>query len=267
MPDERMISSPQNQRIKDAAKLRDRRQRDKQQRILIDGGREVLRALEANVDITEVFCCDELLHTSEAQAASARLRETGAVVWQVTPQVFEKLSYGDRADGLIAIATAKTPSLIDLRIKEGALVAVLEGIEKPGNVGAILRSADAAGVSAVILSDPKTDLYNPNCIRASMGTVFSLPIAISTSDEAKRWLLERKFKLLAARVDGAVDYTAADFHGPTAIILGSESQGLTSAWQGHDVQAIRLPMRGLADSLNVSVTAAVLFYEALRQRS
>ena len=267
MPDERRISSPQNQRIKDAAKLRDRRQRDKQQRILIDGGREVLRALKADVAITEVFCCDELLHTSEAPAALARLKETGAVIWQVTSQVFEKLSYGDRADGLIAIATAKTSTLADLRIAEGSLVAVLEGIEKPGNVGAILRSADAAGVSAVILSDPKTDLFNPNCIRASMGTVFSLPIAVATSDQAKAWLLERKFKLLAARVDGAVDYTAANFRSSTAIILGSESHGLSESWQGVEVQAIRLPMRGLADSLNVSVTAAVLFYEALRQRS
>ena len=147
-----------------------------------------------------------------------------------------------------------------------ALVAVLEGIEKPGNVGAILRSADAAGVSAVIAVNLATDLFNPNAIRASAGTIFSLPFVATSSESAREWLDERDFQVLATRVDGAINYTEANYTGRTAIVLGSEAQGLSGDWAGDDVNAIKLPMLGVADSLNVSVTAAVLFYEALRQR-
>jgi TrmH family RNA methyltransferase len=147
------------------------------------------------------------------------------------------------------------------------LIAVLEGVEKPGNVGAVLRSADAAGVSAVILADGRTDLYNPNAIRASSGTIFSMPVCEATSSDVLAWLRERGFRIAAARVDGSVPYTKVDYRGPTAIVLGSEATGLSPIWSGNDIQAVRLPMLGAADSLNVSVTAAVLFYEALRQRT
>jgi len=267
MSDDRTITSPQNQRVKDAIKLRDRRQRDKQQRIIIDGGRESLRALDAGVEIVEVYVCETLLHTDEARLAADRLQLANANCWTVTADVFGKLAYGDRGDGVIAVARAQAPSLDDLSVAAGSLVAVLEGIEKPGNVGAILRSADASGVSAVLLADPRTDLYNPNCIRASLGTVFSMPIAITTATAARDWLAERNFHVFAARVDGASDYTQANFRGSSAIILGSEAQGLSDAWRSANIQPIRLPMLGKADSLNVSVTAAVLFYEALRQRT
>jgi TrmH family RNA methyltransferase len=267
MSDDRTITSPQNQRIKDAVKLRDRRQRDKQQRIIIDGGRETLRALEAGINIVDAYLCESLLHTDAARRASDHLRQANVTCWNVTADVFEKLAYGDRGDGVIAVAQTKSPSLDAINIAAGSLVAVLEGIEKPGNVGAILRSADAAGVAAVLLADPQTDLYNPNCIRASLGTVFTMPIAVTTSPDARDWLAERNFQAFAARVDGAVDYTQANFRGSSAIILGSEAQGLSDAWQGATMQPIRLPMLGQADSLNVSVTAAVLFYEALRQRA
>jgi TrmH family RNA methyltransferase len=146
-------------------------------------------------------------------------------------------------------------------------VAVLEGVEKPGNVGAVLRSADAAGVSAVILADPRTDLYNPNAIRASLGTIFTMPVCEAASGDVLARLREHECMILAARVDGAVPYTEVDYRRPTAIVLGSEAAGLSPIWTGDDIRAVRLPMRGVADSLNVSVTAAVLFYEALRQRS
>ena len=139
-------------------------------------------------------------------------------------------------------------------------------MEKPGNLGAVLRSADAAGVSAVIVADGRTDLYNPNAIRASLGTIFTLPVCEAASGEVLAWLRQRKYNIFAARVDGSVAYTAVDYRGPTAIVLGSEAAGLSSIWTGDDIQAVRLPMLGVADSLNVSVTAAVLFYEALRQR-
>jgi TrmH family RNA methyltransferase len=146
-------------------------------------------------------------------------------------------------------------------------VAVLEGVEKPGNAGAVLRSADAAGVSAVIVADARTDLFNPNAIRASLGAIFSLPVCEATSADALAWLRQRRFAVFAARVDGAVPYTQADYRGPAAIVLGSEAAGLSPVWTGDDIQAVRLPMLGVVDSLNVSAAAAVLFYEARRQRT
>ena len=149
---------------------------------------------------------------------------------------------------------------------DAPLVAVLEGVEKPGNVGAVLRSADAAGVSALIAADPRTDLYNPNAIRASLGTIFTMPVCEAAGGETIEWLRANGFRIFAARVDGAIPYTEADYRGRSAIVLGSEAAGLSPLWRGDDVQAVRLPMLGAADSLNVSVTAAVLFYEALRQR-
>jgi TrmH family RNA methyltransferase len=146
------------------------------------------------------------------------------------------------------------------------LVGVLEGAEKPGNVGAVLRSADGAGLSALIVADGGTDLFNPNAIRASLGTIFTVPVATATTAETIDWLTGHGLAVYAARVDGSVPYTVADFRRPAAIVLGSEAEGLTAAWAGDWLTAVRLPMQGAADSLNVSATAAVLFYEALRQR-
>jgi TrmH family RNA methyltransferase len=143
----------------------------------------------------------------------------------------------------------------------------LEGVEKPGNLGAVLRSADAVGVSALILADSRVDLYNPNAIRASLGTIFTVPVCEASSSEVLNWLRENKLKIFAARVDGSVPYTQVDYRGPTAYVLGAEATGLTPAWTAPDITAIHLPMHGIADSLNLSATAAVLFYEALRQRS
>jgi TrmH family RNA methyltransferase len=151
--------------------------------------------------------------------------------------------------------------------RKNPLIAVLEGVEKPGNIGAVLRSADAAGVSALILADARTDLYNPNAIRASLGTIFTLPVCEATSEETLRWLREKDISIIAARVDGSAPYTEIDYCRPTAVVLGSEAAGLSPAWTAPDITAVRLPMLGAADSLNVSATAAVIFYEALRQRN
>jgi TrmH family RNA methyltransferase len=184
----------------------------------------------------------------------------------VTPAVFQKLAFGQRQEGLLAVAVASPKPLTEVKIGDRPLIAVLEGVEKPGNLGAVIRAADGAGIDALILADGVTDLYNPNTIRASLGTVFTLPIAVERSEAVLAWLREREITVMAARVDGAVDYDRADFTPPTAIVLGSEARGLSPAWSGDDVTAIRLPMRGAADSLNLSTTAAVLFYEAQRQR-
>lgn len=266
------ITSPQNPRVKDAVRLRDRRHREKQGRILIDGARELRRAIDAGVNLLEFFVCAPLCQSDDARRLLAKLPQ-GAEVLHVSPTVFEKLAFGQRTEGVLGVAEMPRPTLSQLDNSReltapGAVpfIAVLEGVEKPGNVGAVFRTADAAGLSAVIVADGRTDLYNPNAIRASLGTIFTMPTREATSDETLTWLRERRIKIFVARVDGAVPYTAVDYRGPTAIVLGSEAAGLSPVWSGSDVTAVRLPMLGAADSLNVSVTAAVLFYEALRQR-
>lgn len=264
---ETQITSTANPRIKAAAALRERRHRDAQRRFLIDGARELSRALAAGIAIDEAFVCSSLCRGEESQAARSALAAAGATTTEVAEHVFARLAFGDRTDGVVAIAHMPDWSLSTLRLPADPLIAVVEGVEKPGNLGAILRTADAAGVSAVIVADGGTDLFNPNCIRASMGTLFTVPTCAAKTAEVIALLGDRGVRILAARVDAPLEYTQADFTGSAAIVLGSESHGLSEAWTTAGATAIRLPMRGIADSLNVSVTAAVLFYEALRQRS
>lgn len=260
-----VISSHRNPRVKAAARLRERRQRERQGRFLIDGAREIGRALDQQFPLEELFWSAELAD-ERVRALVERAERAGIAVAQVAPLVFSRLAYGDRDEGVIGVAPTPARRLDELSLPGDALVAVLEGIEKPGNVGAILRSADAAGIDAVIVADGGTDLFNPNTIRASLGVVFALPIAATTSDEARRWLERQGLTMFAARVDAEPLYVDADFRQATALVFGSESAGLSPTWTSEGVQGIRLPMLGAADSLNVSTTAAVLFYEALRQR-
>jgi TrmH family RNA methyltransferase len=194
------------------------------------------------------------------------LESQAAEIFDVSSELFSKLAFGEREDGIVAVAETPRRALSDLQLPANPLVAVLEALEKPGNVGAILRSADAAGLDAVIIADGRTDLYNPNTIRASLGTVFRQNVCEASSAATIQWLGERGVSILAARPDAKTLYTEADLRGPTAIVLGSEAVGLSGAWDAATATAVRLPMHGLADSLNVSTTAAVLFYEALRQR-
>lgn len=262
-----MITSVRNQRVKDAAALRDRRQRQRQGRMLIDGARELDRALDGGVQLLEAFVCESLCHTDDARRALSRLIAVAVELLDVTPEVFQKLAFGQRAEGVLAVARTPRRTLAELGLPPDALVAVVEAIEKPGNLGAVLRSADAAGVSAVIAAGHGTDLYNPNVIRASLGTVFTLPVCAAEAVEIQAWLRERGFTIFAARVDAERLYTDVSYSGPTAIVLGSEATGLSDVWQTAEVTPIRLPMRGRADSLNISAAAAAIFYEALRQRS
>jgi TrmH family RNA methyltransferase len=262
-----LITSVHNQRIKDAAKLRDRRQRQQARQCLIDGTREIDRAIDAKVKVTEAFFCDELCQSPDSARLLEKLRKADVSLQPCARNVFEKLAFGERTEGIVAVAEIPGRELRELVIPDNALIAVLVGIEKPGNVGAILRSADGAGFDAVIVADGGTDLYNPNCIRASLGTIFALSVCEATSADALAWLRDRKVRMLAARVDGAIDYSKADYQKSVAIVLGSEAEGLPDIWKGADIQAIQLPMRGIADSLNVSSTAAVLFYEALRHHT
>lgn len=260
------ITSRQNERVKQAVKLRDARQRGKQGRFIIDGVREIARALDAEIEIFEVFLCPSMCSSPTAQELLARLDNSGAVVAEVTSEVFEKLSFGARGDGVVVVANTPERRIDALQLPANPLLAVLERLEKPGNVGAILRSADGAGVDAVIVVDPQTDLFNPNTIRASVGTVFSKQVCTATTEETLVRLREWGVSLVAARPAANRLYTEIDFSLGTAIVLGSEATGLTAAWQQADITGVRLPMQGIADSLNVSTTAAVLFYEAHRQR-
>lgn len=266
------ITSRHNPRVKNAAALRNRKARDARGETLVYGPRESLRALQAGAECVEAYVCPELLRGGDAEAAIAALHKSQAQVFETTAEVFEKLAYGDRLDGVVSVVRTTQRELADLSrgilSNEAApLVAVIEGVEKPGNLGAVLRSADGAGLDAVVLADPVIDLYGPNVIRASTAAVFKPNIAVTTAAETRAWLLELGVPIYATRPDATEDYTAADFSGGGAILLGAESTGLTSAWQGTEICAIRLPMRGVADSLNLSTTAAVLFYEALRQRT
>jgi len=260
------ITSRQNPRVKDAARLRTSRARQRQRRMIIDGAREILRAVEAGVRCVEAFVCEELSESVEAKRAVAAVRSAGVELFAVAPDVYAKLAFGDRDDGIVVVAETPVRRLVDLQLPAEPLVAVLEGIEKPGNLGAILRSADAAGIDAVIAADGATDLFNPNTIRASLGTVFRSNTCEATTVETVAWIAERGLKTIAARPDADTCYTEIDLGGGVAIVLGSEAAGLSNAWRGASVVPVRLPMQGMADSLNVSTTAAVLFYEALRQR-
>lgn len=260
------ISSLTNPRIKAAVRLRDRRERERTGLTLVDGARELLRALEAGVELDHVFACEDLVHTADAELVLDRLRTRHATVIDVTETVLAKVAFGDRSDGLVAVVRAPTTSLADLRLPAEPLVVIVESIEKPGNLGAVLRSADGAGANAVIAADPRTDVFNPNAIRASLGTIFTLPVVTATSTDALDWLVAAGVRPVAARVDAPTDYTDAELRGPVALILGSEVGGLTTTWHVPRVEAVRIPMLGVADSLNVSVAAAVLLYEARRQR-
>jgi len=262
-----MITSLDNPRIKAALRLREGRQRRKQGRFLIDGLREIQRALLAKVNLVEVYFCEEMCRQSQRGVLDAMWEGVSSEPIEVSPAVFEKLAFGNRAEGIVAVAETPEWRLDALKLPETPLVAVIVGIEKPGNVGAVLRSADAAGIDAVIVVDGGTDLFNPNTIRASLGTLFTLSVCEATTEESLAWLRRRGLAILAARVDGASPYTVVDYRLPTAIVLGSEAKGLDASWSGEDVTGVALPMRGVADSLNISATAAVLFYEALRQRS
>lgn len=260
------ITSLQNPRVKAALRLRDGRHRSKQGRILIDGARELDRAIQSGVRLLEIFVCRQDCRSPDAIRVVESLDRCGAEILEVTGPVLEKIAFGQRCEGLLGVAETPSRRLDQLVLPDCPLVAVLEGVQKPGNVGAVLRSADGAGVSALVVADGGTDLYNPNAIRASLGTIFTMPVAAATAAETIAWIRRLGLVVYAARVDGSVPYTEIDFRPPAAIVLGSEAEGLTAAWSGDWLTAVRLPMLGAADSLNVSATAAVLFYEALRQR-
>lgn len=252
-----VISSLQNRKVRDAVRLHTSRGRKQQDRIIIFGVREIGRAIEAGVQLVFVFTRAEF-------ELPDRLSMLDVETIRVADPVFEKLAYGNRSDGIIAVANRPSRSLDHFQANDGLLV-IAESIEKPGNLGAIFRTADATATGGVIVSNPVCDLFHPNAIRNSTGTTFSFPSAIATNEETIAWLGQHGYRILLATPDRADDLFDIDFQNRCAVVLGSEAHGLSERWMQSDFGRISLPMHGAADSLNVSVTAAVIMYEALRQ--
>jgi TrmH family RNA methyltransferase len=264
------ISSLENSRVKQAIHLRERHWRNKLGLFLIEGYREILRAQESSTPMNELFICPELFLGENEPALIKQVRASGTQVISCTSKVFTKMSYRDRPDGLLAIAPQKPCNLDFLEVKlsgiSAPLLIVAESIEKPGNLGTILRSADAAGAHGVIISNRCTDIYNPNVVRASCGTLFSVPVAESSSEETLAWLNKKGFQIVAAMPQAKALYTEIDMTGPIAIAVGTEQLGLSSLWKNQAHLQARLPMCGKADSLNVAMATTLILYEALRQR-
>jgi RNA methyltransferase, TrmH family len=259
------ITSPANPRVKHLVALRRRRVRDDEMVTLVEGFEEIDLALSAGVSPRALYYCPDLTDPDEEPIAS-RAAERGAEVVRVSREVFGKVAYRESPDGWLAVVPAVTAKLNALRLPPNPLVLVCQGVEKPGNLGAILRTADAAGVAAVIATDPVTDWGNPNVVRASKGTVFSVTVAASDSAQVLAWLSEQEIKLVATSPDAELLLTEADLSGPVAIAVGSEKYGLSADWQERADVRVRIPMFGLANSLNVATSAAIACYEAVRQR-
>lgn len=269
-PEETLLTSTQNPRIKAALHLRDRPARNKTERFLIEGFRELWRATEASWSIDHLFICPELFLGSNESLLIARLKERGAKIFHCSKPLFQKLSYRDRPDGLLAVAIQKHLSIsyLDdlLNTHPEPLLLIAEAIEKPGNLGTILRSSDAAGIDALIVCDACTDIYNPNVVRASVGTLFTIPVIEAGSKELIAWLQRRHIPILAATPHAALEFTSTSMVGPLAIVVGTEQLGLSAPWEEAATVRVRIPMQGVADSLNVAMAATLLLYEAVRQR-
>ena len=259
-----LITSTQNARIKEAVRLRERRDRKKSDLFLIEGYRELKRAVEAERALTTLFYCPEFfLGSNEGDL----LHNSGAELCQCTPEVFAKISYRDRPDGLLAVALQKHCSLSSLVLSKNPFLLIAERIEKPGNLGSILRSCDAAGVDAILVCDPVTDIHNPNVVRSSIGTLFTQPVLEVGSQEAFTYLQQNSIQIVSATPHADLEYTQVDFTGPFAIAVGAEQIGLSDEWMERADLKVRIPMMGDADSLNVAAATTLLLYEVLRQRS
>ena len=260
---ENKISSLQNAKVKQVVALQQKSaERRKQGVFVVEGVRELQHCLDAGYKADALFICPELLGTSTLP----QMLPDSASTYDVTPDVYEKMAYRGGTEGVIAIVQSRQLKLKDLQLSKHPLLIVLESVEKPGNLGAILRSADAAGADAVIVCDPLTDLYNPNLIRSSIGAIFSVPCVACSSDECISFLKAKGIQILTAQLQDSKLYYDTDMTGGTAIIMGTESTGLTDIWRQVADAHIRIPMLGQLDSLNVSVSAAILLYEAVRQR-
>jgi TrmH family RNA methyltransferase len=261
-----IITSLQNPRLKRLVRLRDRRARDEERAFLVEGYREVRRALEKKAALHELYYSPGWFLGGNEPALLAEAAAAGAALFELSREAFAKVAYRERPDGILAVAPQWRRALADLALPDSPLVLVVEAIEKPGNLGTILRSADAAGCHAVIVCDPVTDLFNPNVVRASTGVLFSVPCVVEEGAAVLAWLKGRAIRSVATTPSAAGLYTDSDLRGPVAVIMGSEQHGLSEFWLGNADLRVRIPMAGQADSLNVAMAALITLFEAVRQR-
>ena len=254
------ITSLQNPRVKQIVKLRDdKRERQSEGLMLVEGYDEISLALEAGHHPGTLFIAPELVRRD--------IKNVTTEILTVSPAVFEKMSYRENPDGWLGVFPIPHVSLDDLKLSESPFIIIAESVEKPGNLGAILRTADAAGVDAVLICDPRVDAYSPNVVRASRGTIFTVPVVETKSTQALVYLQQRGIRILAATPSAEAEYTRQDLRAPLAIAVGTENEGLSNFWMGQADLQVKIPMLGKVNSLNVSIATALIVYEAVRQRS
>lgn len=257
-----LITSHQNPKIKHVLSLDKNRDRTREREFVIEGVRELSIAIRHGYTIVSVFYCPDIIDRQQV----LHLVQDERLLLPVERSVFSKIAYREGTEGIVAVARQKSHALGDIRLSPNPLVLVLEGVEKPGNLGAMLRTADAAHIDAVIVCDPKTDLYNPNVVRSSVGCLFSTQAAVATPADVIKWLKQNNIQALVTDLTGAISYHTADFTRPSAIVMGTESTGISDLWREFATSRIIIPMRGTIDSLNVSNAAAIIVFEATRQR-
>ena len=265
------ITSAQNPKIKELLALQEKsKERRKKGLFVVEGRRELLHCIEAEFEPHTLFVCRDILSDKDFDKILGAIEENfcGSTypIVEISRQLYDKVAYRGGTEGIIAEMHCKELNLEGLKMKESPLVVVLESVEKPGNLGAVLRSADASGVDAVIVCDPLTDMYNPNLIRSSIGAIFTVPVATASSEDTIAWLKSKGIKIYTAQLQDSEWYYDTDMKGGTAIVMGTEATGLTNVWRDAADAHIKIPMLGRLDSLNVSVSAAILMFEAVRQR-
>lgn len=267
-PQEDIITSAQNPKIKQLLALQQKSSERKTKGLfVVEGRRELSHCLAAGFRVDTVFLCNDMLNETDHDVRTLTdMLPPQTRCFRVSRNVYEKIAYRSGTEGIIAEVAIRNQSLTDLHLSAHPLVMVLESVEKPGNLGAVLRSADAANADAVIVCDPKTDLFNPNLIRSSIGAIFTVPCVACTSEECIAFMQERRIQILTAQLQDSHLYYDTDMRQATAIVMGTESTGLTDQWRKAATSHIRIPMQGRLDSLNVSVSAAILLFEAVRQR-
>jgi TrmH family RNA methyltransferase len=259
----KQITSAQNPFIKSLVLLQEKAKARKQSgTFLIEGNREIELALKGHYELETILICKELADLSN----NLTLRKSNNPVIEISKEIYQKLAYRDTTEGILAVAKIKSLQLSDLKLPENPLIVVMEAIEKPGNIGAMLRTCDAAKVDAVIIANPKTDLYNPNIVRSSVGCLFTNQIASASTEDVVAYLIKNNINFYCATLQNSTAYHTQNYTLPTALVVGTEATGLSDLWREKATQNIIIPMQGEIDSMNVSVAAAILIFEAKRQR-
>ena len=256
----KQITSAQNSFIKSLIQLQEKAKARKQSgTFLIEGMREIELAIKGNYEIETILFLPELVSNNQITKLTDNPIE-------ISKEVYQKLAYRDTTEGILAVAKTKSLQLADLKLSENPLILVMEAIEKPGNIGAVLRTCDAAKIDAVIIANPKTDLYNPNIVRSSVGCLFTNQIATGSTEEVIDYLIQKNINFYSATLQNSTSYHTQNYTLPTALVVGTEATGLSALWRKKATQNIIIPMQGEIDSMNVSVAAAILIFEAKRQR-